>query len=79
MFFPAVPHAARAAYAAVAPGAEPPFDRTPWREYANWWWGFTPSVFVGLVESVSGWRVEEQVLSPFTGADDNLHVVVARR
>jgi SAM-dependent methyltransferase len=79
VFYPAVPEAARSGFAAVAPGAVAPFDRTPWREYANWWWGFSPSALRGLVESVSGWRVEDQVLSPWTGADDNCHLLIVPR
>lgn len=78
VFFPVLGEDARRGFAPVAPGAVAPFDRTPWMDYANWWWGFSQSAFTGLVESIPGWRVSECIMSPWAGTDDNCHVVVNR-
>jgi hypothetical protein len=78
VFFPSLSDEERRAYSRLwGTGPCTPFDRDPVRSYANWWWGFTRSAFVGMLGL--GWDVVETRDSPRGLSSDNLLVVAKRR
>lgn len=77
VFFPGLTPAQRHLYAPLwGSGIAADFDRTPLMEYANWWWGLTPSALRGLIEATPGFCVREQIDLPYHDYDDNCLMIV---
>jgi len=77
VFYPGLSERQRAPYAAVAPpnaiGLTTPFDPTPERAYANYWWGITPSALRAMVATIGFEVVEAHAPTAF-----EVHLVARR-
>jgi len=78
ILFPALGDEERKPYARIwGPGPSAPYDPDPSMSYANWWWGFTPSAFVGMLGR--GWDIVETLEEPRGTHRDDLILVLRRR
>ena len=78
VFFPGLTRGQREAYAPLwGEGITADYDRTPFREYANWWWGLTPSAMQGFIDATPGFQVADTIELPWNGEDNLLLVVEA--
>ena len=78
VLFPSLDDEERKPYARIwGGGPSAPYNPDPAMSYANWWWGFTPSAFVGMLGR--GWDVVETLEEPRGTHRDDLVVVLERR